>query len=375
MSIRRVYAQIDLSAIEHNIETIYAHMPIKKPIMAVIKADGYGHGALELARRLEGLECVYGYAAATAEEALKIRSCGLNKPILILGYVFDEDCEQLIANDISLTVFTHEAAKILSDIAVRLDKTVRIHIKVDTGMSRIGVCPNEEGVKIVQSIAALPNVYLEGLFTHYARADEEDKSSAVLQLEKYIKFKSSLDEIGISFEKYHTSNSAATLEMPDAHFDIVRAGIVMYGLWPSDEVDRSGIDLRPAMSLKSHVVYVKTVPEGTPISYGGTYVTDRVTRVATIPVGYADGYPRSLSSKGRVLINGQSAPILGRVCMDQMMVDVTDIGDVSINDQVVLLGRAGDEEITAEEIGSISGRFNYELVCDISPRVPRVYKS
>ena len=240
-------------------------------------------------------------------------------------------------------------------------------------MTRIGFADAQENVEEIKKLSELPNLEIEGMFTHFARADEYDRSPAMVQLERYLDFSRRVEEAGVEIPLHHCSNSAGIIRMPEANLNIVRAGITIYGIYPSSEVERDIVKLEPVMELKSHVTYVKDVPAGAAISYGGTYVADRKIRVATIPVGYADGYSRQLSNKGWVLIHGQKAPILGRVCMDQFMVDVTEIGDVKKGDEVTLIGRDGDEFIGIEEIGDLCGRFSYEFACDISPRVPRVY--
>ncbi len=373
MSKKRVVAEISLSAIENNIRNMESLLSPGTMILAVIKADGYGHGALQIAVRLEQFDHVFGYATATAEEAFKLRNGGIKKPILVLGYTFPDNYEEMIKLDIRPTVFKEETALQLEEAARAVGRPCRIHIKVDTGMSRIGVPCNEDGVLSAIKISSHDQLITEGIFTHFARADEKDKRYAVKQLENFKWFLERCEKEGLSPMFKHCSNSAAILEMKDANMDLVRAGITMYGLWPSGVESEDTIRLEPAMSLKSSIVFIKTLPAGTQISYGGIYVTDRETKVATVPVGYADGYPRSLSNKGYVLIRGRKAPILGRVCMDQLMVDVTDIPDVREYDEVVLLGNSEGLCITAEELGSLSGRFNYELVCGISDRVPRKY--
>lgn len=373
MSRKRVVAEISLEAIEHNIESMAGIIDPATSILAVIKADGYGHGALQIAVRLEQMERVFGYATATAEEAFKLRNGGIKKPILVLGYTFPDNYEEMIKLDIRPAVFKVETARQLSEAAAALGKPCKIHIKVDSGMSRIGVPCNEEGVRTALEIAKYDRLEVEGIFTHFARADEPDKTSAKRQFERFGRFLSDCALNGLDPHFRHCSNSAAILQMPQANMDLVRAGITMYGLWPSGEENEDTIRLEPAMSLKSSIVYIKTLEPGVEISYGGIYKTDKKTRVATVPVGYADGYPRSLSNKGYVLIRGKKAPILGRVCMDQLMVDVSEIPEACEYDEVVLLGNSGGCNITAEELGRLSGRFNYELVCEISDRVPRKY--
>ena len=342
-------------------------------MIAVVKADAYGHGAAPIAHLIEGYDYIWGFAAATAEEAVHLRENGVTKPILILGIVFEEYYPELVRDDIRLAVCEYEEAEKLSKEAVLQNKTVHIHIALDTGMTRIGYADIPESVEEIKKIAGLPNLEIEGMFTHFSRADEYDRSPAMVQLERYQKFSDLVEAAGVEIPLHHCSNSAGIIRVPEANLSIVRAGITIYGIYPSSEVERDIVKLTPVMELKSHVTYVKDVPEGAAISYGGTYVADKKRRVATIPVGYADGYPRQLSNKGWVLIHGKKAPILGRVCMDQFMVDVTEIGDVKKGDEVTLLGRDGDEFISIEEIGDLCGRFSYEFACDISPRVPRIY--
>lgn len=368
----RVFAKIDLGAVRNNFLAMKEKLRDGTKIIAVVKADGYGHGAVPIARMAEPWDFIWGFAAATVEEAVELRLAGIEKPILILGCVFEEDYEKLTAYGIRPTVFQLSAARELSKTAVRTGTSLPVHVAVDTGMSRIGFADTEESVKEIEEMAKLPGLVLEGIFTHFARADEKDKSDAVSQLNRYLRFISLLQEAGISIPLRHCSNSAGILEMPEANMDAVRAGISMYGIYPSDEMDRNRIRLEPAMELKSHIVYIKEVPAGVPVSYGGTFVTDRPTRIATIPVGYADGYPRSLSSRGCVLIRGKRAPIIGRICMDQFMADVTDIPAEEL-DEVTLMGRDGEEFLSVDELGALSGRFPYEFVCDVSKRVPRIY--
>ena len=369
----RVRADIDLSAIEENFDKMHANLLPGTRMAAVIKADGYGHGAAPIGEMLEKKEYIWGYCVAAPEEALSLRHAGLKKPIMLLGYAFPEAHEAMIENDIRACLFTYEDAVVLSENAAKAGKDIKVHIKIDTGMSRIGFPVSEESVQAIKKLLALPHIKAEGIFTHFARADETDPAPAFVQLTIFQTMVEWLMGEGVTFPIVHCSNSAALLRLKEANLSMVRAGISLYGLSPSEEVPHTLLDLRPAMSLIAHISHVKEVPEGTAVSYGGTYVTKRTTRIATIPVGYADGYPRLLSNKGAVLIGGKRAPILGRVCMDQFMVDITEIPGVQKGDQAVLLGRQGDEAITAEEIGALSGRFNYELVCDITKRVPRNY--
>ena len=369
----RVKAVISLDAVEQNFREMRKNIAEDTKMIAVVKADAYGHGAVPIAHLIEGYDYIWGFAAATAEEAVHLRENGVTKPILILGIVFEEYYPKLVRDDIRLAVCEYEEAEKLSKEAVLQNKTVHIHIALDTGMTRIGYADIPESVEEIKKIAELPNLEIEGMFTHFSRADEYDRSPAMVQLERYQKFSDLVEAAGVEIPLHHCSNSAGIIRVPEANLSIVRAGITIYGIYPSSEVERDIVKLTPVMELKSHVTYVKDVPEGAAISYGGTYVADKKRRVATIPVGYADGYPRQLSNKGWVLIHGKKAPILGRVCMDQFMVDVTEIGDVKKGDEVTLLGRDGDEFISIEEIGDLCGRFSYEFACDISPRVPRIY--
>lgn len=373
MSQERIYAKINLKNIKYNLDQMNSLTAKDTKIIAVIKANGYGHGAVKIAKYIENLDYLHGFAVATTEEALELRACGIKKSILILGYTFPKDYEALIQNDISLCVFKTETAQCLSECAARLNKDVKIHIKVDTGMSRIGLPVNNEGIDEAVKIASYPHIITEGALTHFSKADEKDKKYTYEQYERFLHFIKDCENNGIKYQYKHCSNSAAIMDIPEVNMDIVRCGVTLYGLLPSNEV-RNDIPLKPAMSLHSHIVYIKELPPGIPVSYGGTYVTDTDSiRIATIPVGYADGYPRSLSNKGYVLIRGQKAPILGRICMDQLMVDVSAIEEVKDYDEAILLGESGNEKITAEMLGGMSGRFNYEFVCDISERVPRIY--
>lgn len=369
----RAKAVVSLDAIAHNFQEMKKNIADGTKMIAVIKADGYGHGAVAIAHLVQDYDYIWGFAAATAEEALQLRHAGVVKPILILGIVFEECFEDLVREEIRPAVCTLDMAEGLSAEAVRQGKTIHIHLALDTGMTRIGFADVPESVEIIKKISVLPNLEIEGLFTHFARADEYDRSPAMVQLERYLKFAEMLEAAGIQIPVRHCSNSAGIIRVPEANLNVVRAGITIYGIYPSNEVERDIVKLEPAMELKSHITYVKEVGEGSAVSYGGTYVTEDRTRIATIPVGYADGYPRQLSNKGWVLIHGKRARILGRVCMDQFMVDVTDIPEAKVGDEVTLLGRDGEEFISIEEFGDLSGRFSYEFACDISKRVPRVY--
>lgn len=370
----RVYATVNLDAIFKNLENMKKNIQEDTKIIAVLKADGYGHGAVPIAKHIEPLPYLWGIAVATVEEGMILRKNGITKPILILGYTFSDDYDTIIEQEMRPAVFTLKMARELSKAAVRLKKPAKIHIKIDTGMSRIGYRNLEQAVPEILEISALDGIEIEGIFTHFARADETDPAPAYQQMETFEQFIHALEEKGLSISVKHCSNSAGILRMKEANMNVVRAGIILYGLYPSDEVEKDLVPLEPAMELKSHIVYIKTLEPGVAVSYGGTYVTSRPTRVATIPVGYADGYCRGLSNKGFVLIHGKKAPILGRICMDQFMVDVTDIPEAQEADEVTLLGRDQKEQITMEELGNLSGRFNYEFACCISRRVPRIYR-
>ena len=369
----RVKDVVSLDAIAHNFAEMKKNIAKGTKIVAVIKADGYGHGAEAIARLIEDYDYIWGFAVATPEEALQLRTFGVKKPILILGIVFEEYFTQMIAKEIRLTVCTYEMAQKLSEEAQRQGRDVHIHIGLDTGMSRIGFADRQESVEEIKKISQLPNLKIEGMFTHFARADETDRSPAIDQLNRYLNFAKLLEDAGIQIPMKHCSNSAGIIRVPEANLNAVRAGITIYGIYPSNEVERDIVKLIPAMELKSHISYIKTVEPGAAFSYGGTFTAKKEMKVATIPVGYADGYPRSLSNKGWVLIHGKKAPILGRVCMDQFMVDITKIPDAKAGDEVTLIGKDGKEFISIEKFGDLSGRFSYEFACDIRKRVPRVY--
>lgn len=369
----RTYAKIDLDAIEHNILEVKKRIEKGVKVLAVIKADGYGHGATVLGEFLKNQVDYYG--VATIEEAKELRDNGIELPILILGYTSPSQYIELVKNDITQTIYSLEMAKEISNAAKLCKKAAKIHIALDTGMTRIGLEPNEAGIIELQKIFSLSNVVVEGLFTHFSCADETDKAYSKLQMERYDNFINLLDERSINIPIKHICNSAGIMEFNHHRFDMVRSGIITYGLYPSEEVNKSAIKLKPALEWKAHVVNIKTVDEGCGVSYGKTYITKRKTKIATISVGYADGYPRALSSKGRVLISGEYAPIIGRVCMDQMMVDVTHIDNVEIEDEVILVGKDKDKSISVEELAYLAGSFNYEFVCGICKRVKRIYEN
>ncbi len=370
MNKERVCAYINLNNLRHNIEEIHRCNP-NADIMCVIKADAYGHGSIEFAKILEEYDYVYGFAVATSDEGIELRINGISKPILVLGYTFKSSYHSMITYSIMPTIISYDMAKDFDDECKKMGCSINVHIKIDTGMGRIGFRDNEDDLNEISRINELSNIKLQGIFTHFAKADEKDLSYARKQLDTFHDVINKLSDKGICFDIIHAANSASIIQFKEASFDMVRAGIILYGLWPSDEVSHL-VDIRPIMSIKSHVVYVKEIEKGDSISYGGTFIAPERMKVATIPVGYGDGYSRGLSNKGYVLINGHKADIIGRVCMDQFMVDVTGI-DVNVLDEVTLLGTEGDYTITMEELGDMSGRFNYEFACDIGKRIPRVY--
>ncbi len=372
-SYSRVYAAVDLDAILHNIEAMKGNIPAQTGIMAVIKADGYGHGAVPIGKAIEPLSCIWGYATATAEEALILRRNGLKKPILVLGAVFPEQYVSLAKEDICITVFSLRQAREMEKALTGTNLTIRAHLKIDTGLSRLGFQVTGEDADEIAQISSFPHMILEGVFTHYAKSDAADKTMARHQLSEFHRMQGMLSERGVGYDLCHSCNSGGIIDLPEASMNLVRAGISLYGMWPSEEVHKERLDLRPALSLRSRIVFLKELSPGRTISYGATYTVKKPSRIATIPVGYGDGYPRSLSNKGYVLIRGQRAPICGRICMDQFMVDVTDIPGASEGDEVVLVGESGGKTITMEELGELSGRFNYEFACDLGKRIPRVY--
>lgn len=366
----RTQAKIDLDAVEYNYNSTRAKLPQGCKLLGVIKADAYGHGAVELARFLEN-KCDF-FGVACIEEAVELKKANIKTPILILGYVAPAFYDLVVKYDIRIPVFSYDTAKALSDEAVKQGKTVPFHFCIDTGMSRIGFQVNEESADVCKQICALPNIEAEGLFSHFATADESDLTKALAQREKYKAFVEMLEGRGIQIPIKHLNNSAGIMNF-DEYFDMCRMGIILYGLYPSEEVDKSLLDIKPVMSWLTHISHIKTLEAGREVSYGGTFKTTEPRVIATIPVGYADGYPRCLSNKGRVIINGQYAPIVGRVCMDQFMVDVTDVDGAELDSTVTLVGKDGDAELSMEEVSNAAYSFNYELPCRIARRVPRTY--
>ena len=362
------YVKIDLDAIADNFDAVCRKAGTA--VMAVVKADAYGHGAVQVAHLLED-KCAF-FGVSSMQEAQELRHTGIQKPILILGHTPVGAFPIAVKENVRPAIFRYEDAVALSQEACRQGKIADFHFVVDTGMSRIGFPVNEESADTCAAIAKLPNLRAEGLFSHFATADCADLTKAQTQAQRFDSFDAMLKARGVNIPIRHLDNSAGIMNFPN-HYEMVRSGIVTYGMYPSSEVCPELLSIRPALQWHSRVTHVKLLPAGREISYGGTYVTTRPTMVATVPIGYADGYRRSLSGKFHVLIKGQKAPILGRVCMDQMMVDVTGIPGVMPEDPVVLVGRDGAEEITVEQIANAADSFNYEFICGISRRVPRIY--
>ncbi|MDO5155851.1 MAG: alanine racemase [Eubacteriales bacterium] len=367
----RVEADINLDAIRNNIMTMKNCIPQDKKLLAVIKANAYGHGAIEVANALDDLSDYYGVACI--DEAIELRNAGITKPILILGTTDESYFEDLVRFDITQTIFSFKQAQVLSEIAYKMGKVGKLHIKLDTGMNRIGFPCTQESVQEIVEIAKLPCLYMEGIFTHYYKADCVDKSYANAQYALYTNMLNELQQQGVSFDIRHISNSAGIMEMKNDQYDMVRSGISTYGLYPSEEMDKEACVLEPAMSVKSRVTHIKNVKAGETIGYGASYTLPCDKVIATIGIGYADGYPRALSNQGRMLVCGEYAPVVGRVCMDQTMIDVTHIPSVKIGDEVVIFGNQGKHSIAVEELADMSASFNYEFVCDINRRVPRVF--
>ena len=368
----RCHVDVSLGNIRHNIMEARKRIPKKTKLLAVLKANAYGHGVQAVAECLKDLADYY--AVATVDEALEMRHNHIELPILVLGYASPSEYPRMIRNRITATIYRVEDGRKLSAAAQAAGMQACVHIAVDTGMTRIGFHPDDAGADAAAEVAGLPGIELEGMFTHFSCADQQDQSYTMEQIGKYEHMLQLLEERNVRIPLRHVCNSAGIMELDDHHYEMVRAGIITYGIYPSEDVRKERLDLRPALSWYAHVIHVQDVPAGVGVSYGATYVTSRpVTRIATVSAGYADGYPRALSSRGTVLIRGRRAPIIGRVCMDQMMVDVSEIPGVEVEDTVTLIGRDGEEVISVEEVADPAGRFNYEMLCDISPRVTRRY--
>lgn len=376
--LRRTWAEVDVDAIKHNYNIIRQTVRKDADIMCVIKADGYGHGAVFLAKLYEELGADK-FAVSNIEEAMQLRESGVKLPILILGFTPAEMAKQLADNDISQAVFTDEYANELSRFAVRDNVNVKIHIKLDTGMSRIGFMyqnteRDAQSIDLIERVCHLPNLIHEGIFTHFALSDEGEDGvvPTTHQLDCFVNAVERLRERGIEFETVHCSNSGAIIDYKQANFDCVRAGIILYGLSPSEKL-AGKLDLQPAMRIKSVIAQIKTVAAATPVSYGGTFVTDRPTKIATVPIGYADGYTRSLGNRAYMTVRGKKAPVIGRVCMDQVMLDISGIDDVRVGDEVTVIGNGSDNALSFDDIAKLTGTINYEVVCLVGKRVPRVY--
>lgn len=370
LKFHRSFARIDLTAIRNNFESLKALLKPGVKTMAIVKANAYGHGAVRVAKTLENLADYF--AVADIQEALELRDNGIKNPILILSYTSTYHYEELIGNEIIPTVYSLEDAIKLSQTAVEMSRKAVIHIAVDTGMNRIGLKDCDESADIVKKISTLPNIEIEGVFTHFACADCEDKSFVNVQKQRFDKFVSSLEDRGLDIPIKHCCNSAATIDC-DSHYDMVRMGIALYGLYPSDEVMKEKVALKPAMEVVSRIIHIKDVEPGEGIGYGHAYVTPEKKKIATVCIGYADGYNRAFSNNGCVLVNGKRAKVVGRVCMDQIMIDITGIDGANVGDQVIIMGEQKGSIITAEELGEMCGSFNYEMICTFMPRVNKIY--
>jgi len=368
---RQVWAEIDLDAVKFNIRNIKKIVKDKE-IIAVVKADAYGHGAIDLAPILmkNGASKL---AVAIITEALELIENNINAPIMILGYTPLEYGNILIENNIEQTVYDLEYAKGLSKIALSFGKKAKIHIAIDTGMGRIGFLPNSETIKTIEEISALEGIRIEGLFTHFATSDEESKEYTYEQFSKLNSITKILKEKGIDIPLKHASNSGAIIDLPETYLDAVRAGIILYGYYPSEEVDKEHLEIKNVMTVKTNICHIKELDKDMYVSYGRTFRTNRKSIIATLPIGYADGYSRLLSGKAKVIINGKLVPVIGRICMDQCMIDVTDAGTVRVGDEVIILGSDGELKFNADDMAEAMGTINYEVLCMIKQRIPRVY--
>ena len=371
--LNRAWAEIDLDAIAHNAREIKKLTGNRVELMGAVKADAYGHGVFEVVHTLLN-NGVNQLAVSMLDEAIQLRKMGIGVPILILGYTDPARADEIVLNEVTQTVFTPDLAQALSIAAVRLGKNAKIHVKIDTGMTRLGFMPGYSAVKSIAEIGTMPGLIIEGIFTHFASADEDVKDYTMMQFERFMSVCSELSRVGIHIPIKHVCNSGGIIQYTQMHLDMVRPGIILYGLYPSNEVSRSSINLKPAMTLKANIVHVKDVDKDTCISYGRTFRTSRKSRIATVPIGYADGYTRLMSNKGRMLVNGEFVPVVGRICMDQCMIDVTDLEkEVHVGDEVVIFGNQGGASISVDEIAAKVGTINYELICIIGKRIPRVY--
>lgn len=369
---RETFLEINLDNIEHNFNEIKRIVNDKTIIMPVIKANAYGHGSVVLAKKYLQIGAAR-FAVSILDEAIELRRENINVPILMLNYTSPTRYEEVLLYDLIQTIYKYEDAKKLSQKAMGLGKTAKIHIKIDTGMGRLGFLSTDESIDEILKISTLPNISIEGIFTHFAKADEKDKTETIEQFNKFMHMVNQLEQRGLSIELKHVSNSAAIIDISEYNLDLARPGIILYGLYPSDEVNKNRINLRPAMTLKSIISNIKNVPTNTGISYGHKFITKKPSKIATVPIGYADGYTRLLSNKGKVFVNGQLANVVGNICMDQLMIDVTEIQNVNIGDEVVLFGDKEEGYPHVDEIAKSIGTINYEITCMINRRVPRVY--
>ncbi len=370
----RAWAEVDLDAIVHNVKEIKKHLNPGVKLLGIVKADAYGHGVGEVARTILD-NGVTNLAVAFCDEAVELRQMGFDAPILILGNSFEENIEKIVEYDIASAVSSVDFARKVSSEAARQNKIAKLHIKIDTGMSRAGFVSNSEdtmrdAVQKIIEISRLQNVEIEGMFTHFASSDEEDESYTVMQYERFMTLDERLKERGINIPIKHACNSAALVKFPHMQLDMVRAGIIIYGLYPSRNFDKSLIDLVPAMSFKARVAQVKNVEKGSCVSYGRTYQCEKDSKIATISVGYADGYSRLLSDKAEVLVDGRRVKQIGRICMDQCMIDASEVNNINVGDDVTLFGNDG---ISADDVAELMGTINYEVICNIGRRVPRIY--
>lgn len=369
---KRTWAEVDLDAIAHNIREIRKITNPNAQIMAVVKADAYGHGFLEVTRTLleNGADRL---AVAVLQEGKQLRSRGVTVPILLLGASMENDIDDIINFDITPNVCSYEFAKAISYISEKKEKITKIHIKLDTGMSRIGFVVSENNSQIIdeiEKITKLPYIEVEGIFSHLATSDEYDDSYTRLQFSRFMSVIKALEKRNIHIPIKHICNSAGIMMYPEMHLDMVRPGIILYGLYPSNEVDKKKLDLVPAMTLKSKITFVKTVEAGRGVSYGKEYITSKVTKIATVPIGYADGYLRKIAKKGKMIVHGQKVPIIGRICMDQCMIDVSDVHNIERGDEAIIFGREG---ITIDDLAQWLDTINYEISCVIGKRIPRIY--
>lgn len=370
--IRAAWAEVDLDALAHNMKEIKRLTEEGALVTAVIKADGYGHGAKKIAQTLldNGAD---RFAVAVLDEGIELRKAGFSVPILILGFTDKERAEEIIGYDLEQAVYSWDLAEAISKEAVNQKKTAKIHIKVDTGMGRIGLKPDDDSVQLIKKISQLPNIIIEGIFTHFAIADEKDKEYTKEQYQKLIRICGELEKENVRINIKHCGNSATIIDLPEMHLNMVRAGIILYGLKPSDEVMLDKLELKQVMSLKVRITHVKEIEAGQSVSYGRKFIAGKKSKIASLPIGYADGYTRMLSGKAEALVKGRRVPVVGRICMDQCMIDITGIEDVKVGDEVVLFGKQGDGFIHIDELAEKLDTINYEIVCMISKRVPRVY--